>query len=107
MSAEARNLAVRAEEISNWGNIFAFNSFLLYIVISLELSTLWMIIVSANMPMYFLTICLASHFLIRFVGGVIASKLNGSSERAKSLIIVGQIFGLIGGVMMIYAANNY
>jgi len=66
-----------------------------------------MIVISANMDISFLTGCLLIYFFIRFLANIGSTFVNDNSQLSKLFLIIAQLFGLLAGLMMTYAAKHY
>lgn len=94
------------EEQSNWPAVLSLNELFHYAIITLFLSTFWMIIVSINVSRAFMFILIVP-IIFELVGYILAGAVNDKSQFAKLFLIVAQFFTLIAGIMTIWISNIY
>ena len=107
LSMGTKSKLVLREIETDWVSTLWTSTLLTFSAISLQLGTLWIIIVISNSDLIVITIYMCIYQVSAFFGCLIASLLNDHSQFAKFFLSFGCICGIFSSALTIYASQNF
>ena len=107
LSSNQRHKLVQLEKDTNWISVMALNQGIMAASTQIVMACTWMIVVTANHNLTFITFCFTSFFFLKFLTEFLASLVNDKSQFAKFFLVFSQTLGLLSGFFMIYSAKSY
>ena len=78
-----------------------------YAVLLLFYSTFWLIVVAGNLGLSLLLSSIVMFVIVRYLGDLFISRINDKSQFAKVLLMFGQAFEFIAGLLIIFEGKGY